>query len=62
MDKKKFFVAVAEMKSLTSDFSYIENKEVKELFAKMIVEKAQTLVKIADSGKLARSDECFEAL
>ena len=57
MDKEKFSATVAEMKKLTSDFSYVDTPEVKELLVGMIIDKAKELVKIADTGtiKLTRN-------
>ena len=46
MDKEKFSATVAEMKTLTSDFAYVDTTEVKELLVKMIVEKARILVEL----------------
>ena len=52
MDKEKFSELVTEMKSLTSDFSYVDTPEVKDLLTEMIIDKARELVKLADAKKV----------
>ena len=49
LDKEKFSATVADMKTLTSDFSYVDTPEVKKLLAERIIEKAKELVKLADT-------------
>lgn len=48
MDKEKFYAEIKKLKSLTSDFSYVDTPEIKKLLEKMIVERARKVVEMAD--------------
>lgn len=52
LDKEKFSATVAKMKKLTSDFIFVDTPEIKEILAKMIVEMAKDLVKLANAKKV----------